>query len=258
MVLNCLCRSRGSDFTYLYFQSCNCPTSFHQHNLEWVRGAWATLWLSEACWSNSDVWQSHRPDLEAAAKPMQVLHSEDGWQGEAGGFLEYQCACPHPGHHLWPQELLTEKNSTPHLGSDHLCWHQPSWASRLHWSKCCTFACVSYKTPSPRIMSLRLAQAPNGFCTDKHHTFVSPVVCWLQGGISQEEQGCQDHNFILDTENLSNLSSEATGTTLQLFASMCHTPHTTSLSRTRHSSPLSPPYFCILGFIIWREGCEGW
>lgn len=91
--------------------------------------------------------------------------------------------------------------------SDHLCWHQPSWASRLHRSKLCTYACVSYKIRSPISVSLRLAQAPNSFCTDKHHTFVSPVVCQLQGGISREEQGRAAKIITSFGSRVTNLSS---------------------------------------------------
>lgn len=63
----------------------------------------------------------------------------------------------------------------------------------LHSSQCCTFAwcpvpAKATKSTAPGEVCPK-AQAPNSFCTDKHRAFVSPVVCWLQGGISQEEQG---------------------------------------------------------------------
>lgn len=120
--------------------------------------------------------------------------SQRGWlrKGEAGGCLWYQGCCPHLGPQQQPQELLRELNTPPRYKPPLLAPAKLSLQT-LHRSKCCTFAwcpvpAKATKSTAPGEVCPK-AQAPNSFCTDKHRAFVSPVVCWLQGGISQEEQG---------------------------------------------------------------------
>lgn len=115
----------------------------------------------------------------------------------------------------------------------------------LHWSKCCASACVSYKTHSSTSVSLRLAQAPNTFCTDMHHT-VSPVVCLLQGR-SQEEQGRAAK--IISSFWIQGVTDLSSGRCSRHHpAAVCLAVwHTTSSSKTRNSFP--PSFFVYWGLL---------
>lgn len=128
----------------------------------------------------------------------------------------------------------------------------PDFAQKqvLHiWLVSC--ACQSHKIHSPRrSVAPGLVQAPNSFCTDKH-TFVSPVVCWLWGGISQEEQGRAARIitsfWIQRVTNLSWGRCSRHHPAAVCLAVWHATP--TSLSKPRNSSPLSPPIFVYWGLL---------
>lgn len=157
-------------------------------------------------------------------------------------------ACPHPDHYSWPQGLLTEENWTPHTtfaGTSQAELPDCTEASSAYLLVCPTKSTVC-PWGCPRL------QTAFALTSITHLFLLWYVSC--RGELAEKSREGLPRTLHLDAELLIYHLSEATGTTLQLFASMCHAPPPTKFKQNKaFLSPCSPPVFLYWGLLYGEK-----